>query len=190
MGKVLTELASTSKIIVEIGTGSGLGSTQCLINGMQRGESRSLLITIEGVKEQFDLARRNITDPYVLVHYGILHRWIVPYHHPIDMIQHRECYAAELALVNNPDVPVIQVPSDQVINLLLLDGGEFTSVGDFLRLWQRCKVIVLDDCNRAKASKNWWAYEVLYDAVHARDWVMEHSKPEDRNGWAVFRRKE
>ena len=36
------------------------------------------------------------------------------------------------------------------IDLLLLDGGEFSGYADFLSLYLRSKFIVLDDCNKFK----------------------------------------
>lgn len=41
-----------------------------------------------------------------------------------------------------------QIPNK--IDLLLLDGGEFSGYADFLTLHLRSKFIVLDDCNKFK----------------------------------------
>jgi hypothetical protein len=144
LGKFLNEQAKSAHTILEVGTGSGLGSTQCLAEGM---EKNAVLYTIEGDRDQFIVAEGNL-NPLVekgrriVLYYGILHRMILPYSHPHDSPVIREMYNAETRMVIS--APVVD-PIINTIDLLFLDGGEWTSIGDFLLLWSKATVIVIDD---------------------------------------------
>lgn len=70
------------------------------------------------------------------------------------------------------------------IDLLLLDGGEFTSDADFLALGYRAKVIALDDTHPDKSVKNTYANTKLLQA----GWNFLRGNAQDRNGWAIWGR--
>jgi hypothetical protein len=69
------------------------------------------------------------------------------------------------------------------IDLLILDGGEYTTYPEFHLLVGRCRYIILDDTKTHKCSKlrteifSQDIYEVLID------------EPEDRNGWMLIHRR-
>lgn len=181
-GRALTEQARSANLIVEVGTGSGLGSTQCLIAGMERVEQN--LLTFEGDQYQHGVAMGNIyphkKSGAVVIGCGVLHRTIRPYFHPVNSIQDREAWEFENRVIQRSAMK--DVCCD--IDLLLLDGGEFTSDSDFLTLWAQSKTIALDDCNPLKSVKNCYAFECLMRA----GWQQLHVNLEDRNGWAIFKR--
>lgn len=185
LGKFLMDEAQKASTLVEVGTGSGLGSTQCLAMGMRE---NALLISYEADAEQCALAIDN-TDHFVrdgksvFIRRGVLHRGILPYSHPEDRPQTRECWEHEMAL--SLSAPLAQTPPDD-IDLLFLDGGEYTSLDDWLLLWRKAKVIVIDDCNPAKAVKNAATLNMMMSNPAFEVIRMELK---DRNGWAAFRRK-
>jgi hypothetical protein len=185
LGKFLNEQAKSAHTILEVGTGSGLGSTQCFVEGM---EKNAVLYTIEGDRDQFIVAEENL-NPLVekgrriVLYYGILHRMILPYSHPHDSPVIREMYNAETRMVIS--APVVD-PIINTIDLLFLDGGEWTSIGDFLLLWSKATVIVIDDCNPEKAAKNVAALHFMHQNPSFRPIRMELG---DRNGWAAFVRR-
>lgn len=91
---------------------------------------------------------------------------------------------------DEPRITLLQGTTEQVIeqlpkrvDLLLLDGGELEGWNDFLLLWQRAKVIALDD---VKEQKNFEAFNKL---LH-ENWQLLRANLDDRNGWAVFERPE
>jgi hypothetical protein len=188
LGKFLNEQAKSAHTILEVGTGSGLGSTQCLAEGM---EKSAVLYTVEGNKEQFLVAESNI-NPLVekghriVLYYGILHRMILPYSHPHDSPVIREMYNAEKRMVRVAPLVTPVIPVINTIDLLFLDGGEWTSIGDFLLLWIKATVIVIDDCNPEKAVKNVAALHFMHQNPAFRPIRMELG---DRNGWAAFVRR-
>src|SRR5690242_11497511 len=87
-GRCLTALAKQSQTILEIGTGSGLGSTTCLVNGLK---PETILVTMDIDRNQIEVARKNLSGN-VLIKYGTFHQTIRPYWHPVNSIQHREIY--------------------------------------------------------------------------------------------------
>lgn len=172
-------------VIVEIGTGGGMGSTNCLMLGMK---DQVHFLTVEADFYNFDDAKSfgmkmypNLSVTYL---HGVLHRMIKPYWLPGEAVkQHREMWEWEnKARLNAPLVHVVH----PVIDLLFLDGGEFTSDGDFLLLWDQAKVIVMDDTNLAKAVKNANNCHLLARA----GWEVIADHPDNRNGWAAYRRPE
>jgi hypothetical protein len=182
LGRVLTFLAGAAKTIVEIGTGSGLGSTQCLLAGASNDAE---IYCIEGSQDQYRIAYQNLHDRRINLIRAILHRTIRPYFHPINSLQHKEMWEHECAIINDPATPVLtpdRLPA--LISLLVLDGGEYTSDGDFLRLWPRASFVVIDDCSYERATKNCFAYDCMKQA----GWGCLHEEMLDRNGWAVFER--
>lgn len=177
---MLTTLALQSQFIVEIGTLTGEGSTICLHNGMKKPDQR--LVGIEVCKESVAIARKRFQhDNRVQILHGTV---VTPEtfpefkHHP-----HRDgkkWWDAERYLVG--DAPHITEDSFGVIDLLLIDGGEFGAFEEYLALGPRAKIIALDDSmtyknartrDHIKHLKNNW--EVLRDET-------------DRNGWFVARR--
>lgn len=182
-GRILTELASRSKRIVEIGGGTGLGSTLCLANGATSSDQE--MVTVEADPNNYTVLRNNVS-PNVLTLRGVISRAIKPYWHPQNLVQHRETWAAEAELAKSATYVGDHyfIGTTDPIDLLLLDGGEFCSDSDFLHLWQYAKIIALDDTNANKAVKNSYAVQCLI----RNDWKILHFNNEDRNGWAVFER--
>jgi hypothetical protein len=192
-GKVLTDLAKGATSVMEIGTWNGGGSTSCLIRGMKEGAK---LLTLESDPKMFETAQANLLpwiDAYkVTARNAVASRQIVPYFHPDGGCrQVREAWENENRLIQ--ECQLIQNDNYEwarflsisgKIDLLLLDGGEFTTMGDFLTLWQYADVIALDDTNMGRSVKNVWAREALIKA----GWTVLHDHIDDRNGWFVARR--
>jgi methyltransferase family protein len=65
------------------------------------------------------------------------------------------------------------------IDLLLLDGDDWTSFAECGALHSRCKWIALDDTNEMK-NKN------TRESLMAEGWIVLHDEPRDRHGWTVF----
>lgn len=186
LGQFLTEQARTATTIVEIGTGSGLGSTRCLAEGMKP-HGESVLFTYEADRQQLEVAGPNIRSlleggKRIFLEYGVLHRGILPYFHPIESPQARECWEHEHKLAKHAPMEEMEIGD---IDLLFLDGGEYTSFGDWLLLWHMAKVIVIDDCNARHAVKNAVPFHLMLGSPSFEP-IRIHLH--DRNGWAAFKR--
>jgi len=148
------------KTFLEIGTWNGLGSTKCFIEGFKNRKTDFSFYSLECNSEKSKIAHnmyKNIENVHILNE--------VIYHndpdnffdifpeckkdssykiwHNIDMQNMKNC---KLFLDRN-NLP-------QIFDVLLLDGGEFTTYYEFQALKDRCKLLLLDDINTAKCKKN------------------------------------
>lgn len=69
------------------------------------------------------------------------------------------------------------------IDLLLLDGDDLTSFDEFLALSPRSKYVAMDDTNELKNRRS------RQEAIDL-GWVIVADVPTERNGWAVFEKRE
>ena len=187
IGRWLMLIASLSEVstIVEIGTWNGQGSTKLLCLGVkQRPKRERDKVQFHGYEihpSMFKKARRMQTKSNFLhIHHG-------------SIIQSSDLDSQDLTTVErlwfDQDKRLIEkypnvhhtVPNS--IDLLVLDGGEFSTFAEFLTLRPRVvRWIVLDDTNVRKCKK-------IVDYLEndpAFDLVFESS---ERNGIAVYCRK-
>jgi len=170
------------RTIVEIGTWNGLGSTVCLLTGLQerRGASSANLLSLEANLDMYNEARKNLGDPWSesllwgsIVGSEMLDTSDLSPDEANWIVADRDSIAAAPFVLD--DLP----PS---IDLLLLDGGEFSSWAEFVTLKDRLsKWLFLDDTHVRKNRA-------------VRDWALNSPESpfisvfesDDRNGWSVF----
>lgn len=182
-GKILFDLAWNAKIIVEFGTHDGTGSTSCLNLGIH--EASQILFSIDIDKRlQQKAAHAFAACPQVRFIHGTIVKpdEFQEFAHPDP--DSRQYWAPERDANTNAPYVLDQIP--EKIDLLLLDGGEWTSHVEFTKLGQRCKVIALDDTDPAKSNKNWRAVAIL----NTLKWQNIGENMTERNGWSIFRRPE
>lgn len=190
LGKIIFDLASKSenKILVEIGTWNGLGSTKCFIEGLLINKE-SRLFSIENNQEKIDFARK-IWTPFIQennLNVEFLNGTLVP-NHVVD----------KWLLENNVELSPDQLRwlqtdkknSQNVLNLnlksidvLLLDGSDFSSYLEFLLLKDISKYVVLDDVNELK-NKNTRQY-----LLNSSDFEIVTEDLKSRHGYSVFKRR-
>lgn len=184
-GQALTKYARQSERILEVGFGSGLGSTRCLMDGMTR--PKQLLVTTEGDEKQFAIGSVNIQKaiPTCMGHvtylHGVFHRLIRPYWHPIGTPQHKEEFEACRHVTLT--APLIY-ETGKWWDLVVLDGGEYSSDADLLTFWEYAGIFALDDLNPELATKNCYAATCL----EAAGWKLLEDGINDRNGWQIWGR--
>jgi hypothetical protein len=172
------------KTICEVGAWNGEGTTACIYDGF-RGDKKQLY-SIEGDPEMYAQAARKWNGvPGVQLMHGTLHRNIMSRDevlaHPLFPkirnhyniwydTEERACKTA----------PIVQVPK---CDCILLDGGEFSTQGDWNVLSHPdLKAVILDDVSVIKTSG-------IYAMLSAsNDWVCTFISYE-RNGSAIFRKK-
>lgn len=199
-GKQISNICSNNKynVFVEIGTWNGEGSTVCFINGilnqLRSGEKKSDYIKFYSVEANKDMHERakyfhsSIRSPsFVNLLYGkvnnshIMSREEVINHHLFHTIKpHYDLHYEdeEHSFYNSPYIGD-QIPSE--VDVVLLDGGEFSTEGD----WQffqdkNVKVYMLDDVNIIKCSK------IRETLLNNKDYKLIAEDLNDRNGWSIF----
>lgn len=181
-GKMLTKLASSADVILEIGGFFGLGTTRCLVDGLKRDSKLYSLDYDTGPQAHARTLYGN--DPRVVFITGTIVKpeEFQEFIHPEPAITREIYYGPEKDY--NAESPYVLDQIPEKIDLLLLDGGEWVSEVEFRKLYKRCKFIALDDVNPRKSNKNWRAR----DALMVYGWKLIGEDMNERNGWSVFRR--
>ena len=164
-GQILTNFIINNKIknILEIGTWNGLGSTKTILDALNSKISDFNFISIETDKIFYNKAKKNLQN-YLGNNFQILLGRIIeadelPDANDIDfekfgfsksniewLIQDLRRYKKTKNIYN-------QLPENY--DLVFLDGGEFSTFPEFLKLYKKTKYICLDDTDTYKQ------YEVL-----------------------------
>jgi len=83
-----------------------------------------------------------------------------------------------ITFINERALDVLdQLPAQ--IDLLLIDGDDWTGFSEFGALWQRCKWIALDDTKETKGRQS-------REFALKAGWKALHDDLNERNGWAIF----
>lgn len=164
--------------IVEIGTWNGLGSTSMLLNVINDSNKKINFYSIESDVLCFKAAKKNLQNNLEKVNL-ILGRV-----HDLEDLNYvnknvildfgygekeYEWFVQDLRRYKKIKNVSSQIPNK--IDILLLDGGEFSGYADFLSLYSKSKFIVLDDCNSFKQynvlsfiKKNNNNFQLIYDS--------------------------
>lgn len=143
-----------AKNIVEIGTWNGLGSTTMLLNIIVESDKNINFYSIESDALCFKAAKKNLRNNLENVNLILGRVYEVDdldYVNKNTIIEYGygeteyEWFIQDLRRYKKINNVLSQIPNK--IDLLLLDGGEFSGYADFLTLHLRSKFIVLDDCN-------------------------------------------
>ena len=158
------------KTFLEIGTWNGLGSTKAFSNGFINRKDDYIFYSLEcnkdkcmdAIKLYNDNNKINILNEVIWNEepsdfYKIFPQCLTNnmYKHwnEVDIINMKQC---DLFL-NRPNLP-------EIFDVILLDGGEFTTYYEFQILKNRCKILMLDDINvdkckliveEIKSDKSW-----------------------------------
>lgn len=186
-GEVLYKVAAIPKVkkVVEIGTWNGMGSTKCIIDGLKEsGKTDYYFQSFEANLEMFRSAYNNLMSIMVADHMCLYHGTLVkpdefPVFDPTQMV--KEWYDADVAACGSSTCWIENIPA--IVDLLFIDGGEYTGYVEYSKLKDRSNIIALDDTKSYKCKQirdellideN---FQVMYDDFIAR-------------GTSVFVRKE
>ena len=188
LGEYIYSLAKNTKYLnyVEIGTWNGQGSTQCFKDGFTERDDDWNFYSFESslyfhelavsnlgeTDNRFNLIHGRVVDVSNVMtldfainnsdsgHRGSYHQWL-----DNDIKDYNSC-ENKIHILNNVDIDV-----------LLLDGGEFSTIAEFEVLRDRVGIIILDDIIELKTKK---INEILsLDS----DWSVLFES-QDRNGWS------
>jgi hypothetical protein len=156
--KDIEQYASNLKFknFLEIGTWNGLGSTMSFANGLKNRTDDYIFYSLECNKdkwldavklysgrEQIHILNEVIwneepSDFYKIFPQCLSHS-ICKYWNEIDLINMKKCNL----FLNRQNLP-------EKFDIILLDGGEFTTYYEFQLLKNKCKILMLDDINTEK----------------------------------------
>lgn len=189
-GKVIFDLAKNSEnlIFVDIGTWNGLGSTKCFIEAMVFNKS-SKLYTIENNTEKIDFAKQSWKSfikengLYVefingtLVSNTSIDNWLSDNNVELSKT---EQYWLEIDKTNSTNLIILDVNN---IDILLIDGSEYSGFLELMLLKDISKYILLDDVN---SLKNKMSRDYL---LQSEDFLLVEENLLSRGGYSVFRKK-
>lgn len=179
-----TVCQSDVKIIVEIGTWNGLGSTRCIIDGLKE-KKFFRFISIESSPKMHQEALKNVKPlSGVELWFG---RIINPEDIPkMELNEIQKGWLIE-DLNNYGIAPNVLDKIPPEIDLLVLDGGEFTSELEFNLIGSRTNYIFLDDTNPDTGSIKFLNIrKKILNGETCFNLIQEDLN--DRNGWLFAKR--
>jgi hypothetical protein len=181
-GELLYGIAKSAdtNIIVEIGAWNGCGSTRCIIDGIIDSKIIKDFVSLEVCPEMHEQAKTNLAGSPVKLLYGsvITPEEIMPFVDGLDEL--KEWYERDLDYIRKAPNVMSLIPTP--IDLLLLDGGGFSTYPEWIKLKSRTKIVALDDTRTVKTKK---VREELLSDSHYK---MIADNQSDRNGYSVFTR--
>jgi hypothetical protein len=186
IGKLLYHIAKSdsNSNFLEIGTWNGLGSTKCIVEGLIARKTPYKFYSLECNSEKRDLASKYYSSyPDVQILSEVLLNEmpndiyeIFPELKDSPTFQ----YWNKVDFDNMKDKPLFlkRESLPQIFDLVLLDGGEFTTWYEYLQIKDRCKYLALDDTKASKCKRI--REEILTDS----NWTVLLDSDE-RNGTMV-----
>tara|TARA_R110000868_G_scaffold5669_3_gene33484 strand:+ start:2195 stop:2815 length:621 start_codon:yes stop_codon:yes gene_type:complete len=172
------------KTIVEIGTWNGMGSTKCIYDSIIENNKKDYLVySLESNQEFHNLAINNLPP---LVNFNLVLGKILEACDTINLDLYNDIFFQECSrdlqkswLIKDIDnynkvKNVIDI-IPRVVDLLILDGGEFSSLAEFNKLKDRTTYFILDDINTIKnfeianIMRNSNNYQILFDCKNDRN---------------------
>jgi hypothetical protein len=183
LGETLYELVKQSDIntIVEIGTWNGAGSTRCIVDGIKDSGKKKTFLTLESNRQQYELALQNTREfcDFVTLIYGrIIDPYDLTWLKNITLGPEQQQWLWE-DIDSYKSCPNVLDKIPEKIDLLFLDGGEFSTIPEFIKLKTRYTYLVLDDINELKCKE----INKQLKARKDHELVKTHS---ERNGFSVF----
>jgi hypothetical protein len=197
-GEIIYSLAKDPQFhtFLEIGTWNGQGSTRCFIDGLLERDDEYVFISLENDRKLQGAATqywKDKIDDRIQLLYGTVVR-------PEEIMKEEEVRAHPLFVTqtvkdhyhlyyrsdveNSRSAPLVleRIPSQ--IDVLLLDGGEFSGYAEWSKLRDRkLRVVLLDDINTMKN-------DIVFGELRQDSrWNLVLQERGDRNGFALFARQ-
>jgi hypothetical protein len=189
LGEIIFELASDKsyKSYLEIGTWNGQGSTRCFLDALLKRDDDWQFYSIESSLQFYEMATHfwgdSLPENAHLIHGRIIESedvfslgdlraegdFIPAYDiwHSNDTANYNTCENVEDTL---PDF----------FDVVLFDGGEFSTYSEFLKLKDKLNIVILDDTKELKTRK-------VKLVLEEEGWENIISS-EERNGFAAYKK--
>ena len=175
------------KTFLEIGTWNGMGSTKAFSNGFINRNDDYVLYSLECNKEKSMEAKNLYNNNKIHIlneviwneepndFYNIFPQCLTndlfKHWNEVDIINMKKCNL----FLNRPNLP-------EIFDVLLLDGGEFTTYYEFQILKNRCKILLLDDINVDKCKL------IVQEIKLDNSWKIIKEEKNMRNGYLIAER--
>ena len=153
--KLIQEFLEQNEVItiVEIGTWKGMGSTLCILENKSENAN---FITLETDKQNYEIAKINLSDyqnKLKMINGRIIEiDEIKNFISDINLNSEQQSWLND-DLVNFENTLNVIEQLPEKIDFLLLDGGEFSTYPEWVKLKDRTKVVALDDIYVLKCNK-------------------------------------
>ena len=211
-GKYMVQLITSNKSIqrvIEIGSGSGNGSTQCLAAALAVNQTENTKLICMEPTEYFEDLKKNTEqfsfvecydktsisyESFSLKNYDDYVNYCIQHREVLNSLKGRELESIQEELENrinwyNQDMVHFKGYTSGVLedlteeyDLCLMDGSEFSGYDEFLLVKDRVSIILLDDDNEYKHHRT---------KLHLRDdddWICV-AEDNERNGWSSWIRR-
>jgi hypothetical protein len=170
---------------LEIGTWNGLGSTKCFVKGFENRKYNFNFYSLECNEEKHKFAKniyKNIKNVHILNEvlfntipddiYEIFPTLLVNDEHNYwNKIDFDNMISNKKLFFERKDLP-------DFFDVILLDGGEFTTWYEYNIIKNKCKILILDDTNTNKCKK------IVEDIKNNKQWKILIESHE-RNGFII-----
>lgn len=195
LGDIIYDICKENKYktYCEIGTWNGRGTTKCIVDAINNKECNdNIFWSIEADNKFYNLAREYYKNEYSFLKLllgtvnkrGIMSREEVENHKLFKSIEGHYVlhYENEYNSYNNSKYVGEYLNRD--IDVVILDGGEFSTEGDFDFFRNKnVKVFILDDVNVIKCSR------IREELLNKNEYELFKENLKDRNGWSIFIKK-
>lgn len=175
----------------EVGTWNGRGSTQCIVQAIldKEDSSNNIFWSVEANKGLYNIANKYYNNKYAFLRLlngkinrrGIMTREEVENHKFFPLIYEHYLLHYDNEYNSFTTSEYIGDQIDNEIDVVLLDGGEFSTEGDFDFFRDRnVKVYLLDDVNIIKCSR------IRQELLNNINYKLLDEDLNDRNGWSIF----
>ena len=196
LGEIIYNLCLQDDVIniVEIGTWNGMGSTKCIYDAISEKKGDYLVYSLECNQEFYNICLENYKDLPVLNNFNLILGSIIDPEENIDPLSNfndkffithsRKIQSSwrEEDVENCKKVKNVIDILPHKIDLLILDGGEFSGLSEFNKLKDRSTYFILDDTNTIKN------YEVSNIMRSDIQFEILHDVVNDRNGYLVAKK--
>lgn len=174
-------------IIYDIGCWNTLGTTKCIIEALKiKKNNKTKVFAFEINKDKVDIGRKlNNNIEYLDIIHGTLLNSYLTYDDILQYFPHIDTnetlkYWCKIDLENLKSSSLFT--SHKNIDLTIFDGGEWTTIFEFLELKNYLNHIILDDINTDKCKL------IVENLDNDKSFKCIIKNLVDRNGWAYYRK--
>jgi hypothetical protein len=172
------------KTFLEIGTWNGLGSTKAFSNGFQSRKDDYVFYSLECNKDKsYDASKIYIDNDKIHILNEVI--WNEEPEDFYDIFPqcktdslYKKWNDIDITNMKNCNLFLNRQNLPDIFDILLLDGGEFTTYYEFQLLKNRCKILMLDDTNTDKCKL------IVEELITSRQWKFLKSD-NSRNGYVI-----